>query len=83
MEINGVYMSRDGVGRFLKRMKIDEAFRDAVIRIGDRDARIAFINRNGFDCTLDEILQFPEELAKEESPDTKKSIDNQHSKDSI
>lgn len=69
-------MSIDGVRGFLKRMKLDEAYRDAVIRIGDRDARIAFINRSGFDCTLDEIRQFPEELAEEGNNEHAKLTDN-------
>ena len=55
-------MSQQDAQAFIERMKSDDAFREAVIRLEEMESRIAFINREGFDCTLDEISLLPKEF---------------------
>ena len=54
-------MSQQDAQAFIERMKYDDAFHEAVIRLEEMESRIAFINREGFDCTLDEISLLPKE----------------------
>ncbi len=54
-------MSQQDAQAFVERMKYDDAFHEAVIRLEEMESRIAFINREGFDCTLDEISLLPKE----------------------
>ena len=54
-------MSQQDAQAFIERMKSDDAFHEAVIRLEEMESRIAFINREGFDCTLDEISLLPKE----------------------
>ena len=55
-------MSQQDAQAFIERMKSDDAFHEAVIRLEEMESRIAFINREGFDCTLDEISLLPKEF---------------------
>ena len=55
-------MSQQDAQAFIERMKYDDAFHEAVIRLEEMESRIAFINREGFDCTLDEISLLPKEF---------------------
>jgi predicted ribosomally synthesized peptide with nif11-like leader len=49
------FMSQEQAKIFLEKMKSDDAFREAVIRIEDVDTKIEYINRNGFSFTSDEL----------------------------
>jgi len=50
-------MSEQGADAFLERMQSDETFRERVLEIEDVEARVAFVNAEGFDCTAEEIRQ--------------------------
>jgi len=51
---------------FFEKMKTDEAFHNRVIAIEDAKARVAFINNEGFTCTLFEIKDVSGELSDED-----------------
>jgi len=48
-------MSQKKAQAFLERMKSDEAFNEAVIRIEDTETKMAFIQRHGYQFTADEL----------------------------
>ncbi|NMW21423.1 MAG: Nif11-like leader peptide family natural product precursor [Chlorobiaceae bacterium] len=48
-------MSQEQANAFLERMKSDELFRDAVIRMEDIETKMAYISRQGFSFTADEL----------------------------
>lgn len=48
-------MSQEQAKAFIEKMKSDAAFRERVMAIEEVDARMAFINGEGFSCTVDEI----------------------------
>ena len=48
-------MSVEQAKAFIERMKTDEAFREKVMAIEDKEARIACIQAEGFECTEEEI----------------------------
>ena len=45
-------MSQQDAQAFIERMKYDDTFHEAVIRLEEMESRIAFINREGFDLSL-------------------------------
>lgn len=55
-------MSQKDAQAFLERMRRDEVFSEVVLRLEDSESRMAFINREGFDCTIDEIRHLPKEF---------------------
>lgn len=48
-------MSLEHAQAFLERMKSDEEFNAAVIRMEDAETMMAFIQRQGYDFTSDEL----------------------------
>jgi predicted ribosomally synthesized peptide with nif11-like leader len=48
-------MSQELAQAFLERMRSDETFIDAVIRIEDVETKMAFIQRQGYQFTVDEL----------------------------
>ena len=48
-------MSQQQADSFLKKMKRNEEFRVAVMRIENVEAKMAFINHQGFHFTSDEL----------------------------
>ena len=48
-------MSLEQAQAFIERMKADEAFREKVMAIEDAAGRLAFIQSEGFECTVEEL----------------------------
>ena len=48
-------MSKEDANAFLERMKNDDAFNEAVNRMEDAETRMAFINRQGYNFTPEEL----------------------------
>ena len=48
-------MSLAQANAFLERMKHDDAFNEAVNRMEDAETRMAFIDRQGYQFTLNEL----------------------------
>jgi predicted ribosomally synthesized peptide with nif11-like leader len=48
-------MSQEQAEAFLERMKNDDAFNAAVIRMDDLETKMAYINRKGYTFTSDEL----------------------------
>ncbi|MEI8185283.1 MAG: Nif11-like leader peptide family natural product precursor [Chlorobiaceae bacterium] len=48
-------MSQAQAQAFLERMKRDDAFNEAVNRIEDVETKMAYIHREGYDFTTDEL----------------------------
>ena len=48
-------MSKEQARAFLERMKMDDAFNEAVIRMEDVETKMAYIKREGFSFTSDEL----------------------------
>jgi predicted ribosomally synthesized peptide with nif11-like leader len=49
-------MSQEQAMMFIERMKTDEAFREAVIKIENVEKKIAFINQEGIRFTSEELM---------------------------
>ncbi len=49
-------MSKEDARAFIARMRRDEAFSDAVIRIEDIESKMAYIGREGFSFTAVELI---------------------------
>jgi len=48
-------MSEEDANAFLEKMKNDDAFNEVVNRMEDGDTRMAFINRQGYNFTPEEL----------------------------
>ncbi|MEI7707273.1 MAG: Nif11-like leader peptide family natural product precursor [Chlorobium sp.] len=48
-------MSQEHAKAFLERMKNDEEFNGAVLRMEDSETKMAFIQREGYEFTTDEL----------------------------
>ena len=48
-------MSQAHAQAFLERMQSDDAFNDAVTRIEDVETKMAYINREGYDFTAEDL----------------------------
>ena len=48
-------MSQEEATAFMLRMKRDDAFREAVIRMEDAETKMEYIQREGFSFTSDEL----------------------------
>ncbi len=48
-------MSQEQAEAFLERMKNDDVFNAAVIRMDDLETKMAYINRKGYTFTSDEL----------------------------
>jgi predicted ribosomally synthesized peptide with nif11-like leader len=58
-------MSMEKAKAFIDKMKSDPAFRERVVAIPDVKARIAFINKEGFECTGDELNELQTQFKSE------------------
>jgi predicted ribosomally synthesized peptide with nif11-like leader len=59
-------MSQEQAKELITRMKSDAAFMERVLAITDIDARMAFINEEGYHCSWADIEQVQNELKAEQ-----------------
>ncbi len=55
MQSEELYMCQELAIAFLEKMKRDETFRETVIMIEDVEAKLEYINQEGFVFTSDEL----------------------------
>jgi predicted ribosomally synthesized peptide with nif11-like leader len=59
-------MSIESAKKFVDRMKTDDTFAKKVVTCKDAEARKALVEKEGFDCTAEEIKSLTGEITKED-----------------
>ncbi|MEQ8191285.1 MAG: Nif11-like leader peptide family natural product precursor [Candidatus Eremiobacterota bacterium] len=59
-------MSAESAKKFIERMKTDEDFRNKVTECKDNEARKAFVEKEGFNFSHDELKKNTSELSEHE-----------------
>lgn len=55
-------MSSEQTKAFIEKMKIDDIFRDKVMGLKNVQERIDMIRKEGYECSIEDLERFQEEL---------------------